>query len=134
LNTYWFPIVFKSKRKQMTFSFKIATQEFSWWNFHVVCIIIQFVSSVFFSFYISPWGSWYQCGEGGKACRKVKMVQILCTYECKWKKIILVEAIPGMRGEGRKRRMVEGMNSSMIYCKNLCKCHNVPSSSTTINK
>jgi NAD-dependent dihydropyrimidine dehydrogenase PreA subunit len=22
--------------------------------------------------------------------------------------------------------MVEGVNSSMIYCKNFCKCHNVP--------
>jgi hypothetical protein len=30
---------------------------------------------------------------------------------------------------GGKRRMVEEMNSSMIYliyCKNYCKCHNVP--------
>jgi hypothetical protein len=35
----------------------------------------------------------------------------------------------GMGGEG-KRRMMEGINSSMIYliyCKNFCKCHNVPS-------
>jgi hypothetical protein len=32
-------------------------------------------------------------------------------------------------GRGEWRRMVEGVNSSMIYlihCKNLCKCHNVP--------
>jgi hypothetical protein len=37
----------------------------------------------------------------------------------------IVETIPGM-GE---RRMMEGVNSSiisMIYCKNLCTCHNVP--------
>jgi hypothetical protein len=34
---------------------------------------------------------------------------------------------------GRKRRMEEGVNSSMIYlifCKNFCKCHNVPLPST----
>jgi pullulanase/glycogen debranching enzyme len=32
-------------------------------------------------------------------------------------------------GEGRQRRMVEGVNSSMIYSiyyNNICKCHNVP--------
>jgi hypothetical protein len=48
-------------------------------------------------------------------------------------KIILVETIPGM-GRGR---MVEGVNSSMIYlihCKNLCKCYNVPPPSTTTTK
>jgi hypothetical protein len=33
--------------------------------------------------------------------------------------------------------LVEGANSSMtylIYCKNFCKCHNVPLPSTTIKK
>jgi hypothetical protein len=35
-----------------------------------------------------------------------------------------VETIPGM-GEGQ-RRIVEGVNPYMIYCKNFCKCHNVP--------
>jgi hypothetical protein len=42
-------------------------------------------------------------------------------------KIIPVD-VPGMRGGG-ERRMMEGMSSSMIYliyCKNFCKCHNVP--------
>jgi hypothetical protein len=37
-----------------------------------------------------------------------------------------VETVPGMLG--MIRRMVEGVNSSMIYfihCKNLCKCHSV---------
>jgi hypothetical protein len=34
------------------------------------------------------------------------------------------EPIPGM-GEGEIRRMMEGVNSTMIYCKNFCKCHNV---------
>jgi hypothetical protein len=28
--------------------------------------------------------------------------------------------------EGRQRRMMEGMNLTMIYCRNFCKCHNVP--------
>jgi hypothetical protein len=35
------------------------------------------------------------------------------------------------------KSMVEGVNSSMIYfiyCKNFCKCHNVPPPSTTIKK
>jgi hypothetical protein len=36
-----------------------------------------------------------------------------------------VETIPGM-GEGVLRRMIEGVNSTIIYCKNVCKCHNVP--------
>jgi hypothetical protein len=39
-------------------------------------------------------------------------------------KIIPVETISGM-GDGI-RRAVEGMNSSMIHCKNLCKYHSVP--------
>jgi galactitol-specific phosphotransferase system IIB component len=44
-----------------------------------------------------------------------------------------VETIAGM-GE---RGIVEGVNSSMIYlmyCKNFCKSHNVPLTSTTIKK
>jgi hypothetical protein len=36
-----------------------------------------------------------------------------------------VETIPGIERGGIKR-MMEGMNSTMIYCKNFCKCHNVP--------
>jgi hypothetical protein len=35
----------------------------------------------------------------GKGCRKVNMVQILCTHVCKWK-MRPVETIPGM---GEKR-------------------------------
>jgi hypothetical protein len=34
-----------------------------------------------------------------------------------------VETLPRI---GRGKRMVEGVNSNMIYCKNFCKCHNVP--------
>jgi hypothetical protein len=40
-------------------------------------------------------------------------------------------------GEGGSRRMMEQVDSSMIYCKNFCKCHNVnvnASLSTTIKK
>jgi hypothetical protein len=39
-----------------------------------------------------------------------------------------VKTVPGM-GRGRDRRMVEGVNSSMIYliyCKNFCKCQCTP--------
>jgi hypothetical protein len=36
-----------------------------------------------------------------------------------------VERIPAT-GEVGQRRMMEGVNSSMIYCKNFCKCYNVP--------
>jgi hypothetical protein len=50
-------------------------------------------------------------------------------------KMIPVENVSGIR-EG-KMRAVEGVNSSMIYliyCKNLCKCYNVPPPSTAIKK
>jgi hypothetical protein len=50
--------------------------------------------------------------------------------------VITVETIPGM-GEGGRRKVVEGVNSNMIYliyCKNFCKCHNVSPPSTTIKK
>jgi hypothetical protein len=40
-------------------------------------------------------------------------------------KMRLVETIPGMEG-GRAKRVMEGVNSTMIYCKNFCKGHNVP--------
>jgi hypothetical protein len=46
-------------------------------------------------------------------------------------KMIPVETVPGMGGGWR--RMVEGVNSSMmylIYYNNFCKCHNVPPPST----
>jgi hypothetical protein len=49
------------------------------------------------------------------------------------RKKIPVETVSQMRG--RRLRMVEGVSSSMIYliyCKNLCKCHNVPPPSITI--
>jgi hypothetical protein len=46
--------------------------------------------------------------------------------------MVPVESIPVM-GKGRERRIMEGVNSSMIhliYCKNFCGCHNAPSPST----
>jgi hypothetical protein len=43
------------------------------------------------------------------------MVEISCTHVCKWR-IRPVETIPRMGEEG-KRRMREGMNSTMFYCK-----------------
>jgi hypothetical protein len=50
-------------------------------------------------------------------------------------KVITVESILGMGERREQKRMVEGVNSSMlylIYCKEFFKCHNVPSLSTTI--
>jgi hypothetical protein len=43
-------------------------------------------------------------------------------------KIRPVETIPGMGGVGIKENGGggEGVNSSRIYCKNFCKCYNVP--------
>jgi hypothetical protein len=40
----------------------------------------------------------------------------------------LVETVPGMGG-GKIKENGGGVNSTMIfliYCKNFCKCHNVP--------
>jgi hypothetical protein len=36
-----------------------------------------------------------------------------------------VETIPGMWEDGERRRM-EGVDSTMIDCKNFCKCHSAP--------
>jgi hypothetical protein len=36
-----------------------------------------------------------------------------------------VETVPVMGGGG-KRRMMEWMNSTTIYCKKFCECHNIP--------
>jgi hypothetical protein len=50
------------------------------------------------------------------------------------KKIRNVEHYFRNGGRGKKRRMMEGVNSNIIYLiyyKNFCKCHNVPPPSTT---
>jgi hypothetical protein len=49
-------------------------------------------------------------------------------------KMRLAETVPGIGEEGY-RRMMEGVNSAMIYliyCKNFCKSKNAPTPSTTI--
>jgi hypothetical protein len=59
----------------------------------------------------------------------MNMVQIMYTHVCKCK-IIPVESV-----EGRWKREVEGVYSSIVYLihyKNLCKCYNVPTLNTTI--
>jgi hypothetical protein len=35
------------------------------------------------------------------------------------------ETLPGM-GAGGWRIMMKGVNLTIIYCKNFCKCHNEP--------
>jgi ssDNA-binding Zn-finger/Zn-ribbon topoisomerase 1 len=53
---------------------------------------------------------------------------MLCTHACKWKNETCWNC---------SRRMVEGVNPSMIYlihCNNFCKCHSVPPPSTIIKK
>jgi hypothetical protein len=52
------------------------------------------------------------------------MVQLLCTQVNKWENES-VETIPRMRERGRLKRMIVGVNSSvlyLIYFKNFCKC------------
>jgi hypothetical protein len=46
-------------------------------------------------------------------------------------KMIPAETIPGIRERGVKENG-RGVNSTMIYYKNFCKCHNVPPPSTTL--
>jgi hypothetical protein len=55
-------------------------------------------------------------------------------YAC-IRKMRFVETIPGVGGVWGQGRMIEVVNSSVIYlisCKNFCKCHNVPPLSITI--
>jgi hypothetical protein len=51
-------------------------------------------------------------------------VEIFCTHVWKWKNES-VDTIPGM-GEGVIKENDERVNSTMIYCNDFCKCHNVP--------
>jgi hypothetical protein len=57
------------------------------------------------------WGRRLVPVEGGcyveKGCGRVDMVQILWTHVCKWK-MISVETIPGMAGEGDKGELWRG--------------------------
>jgi hypothetical protein len=47
-------------------------------------------------------------------------------------KMITVETVPGIRGEGMVAR--SWGEEFKIYCKNLCKCYNVFTPSTTTKK
>jgi hypothetical protein len=59
-----------------------------------------------------------------KGCRRVNMVKYYALmYENR--KMRLVETVPGMGGAKINENDV-GVNSTMIYCKNFCKCHDVP--------
>jgi hypothetical protein len=51
------------------------------------------------------------------------MVEILYTHVCKWK-MRPIETIPGVGGGMIKKNDGE-VNSTMIYCNNFSKCHNV---------
>jgi hypothetical protein len=81
-------------------------------------------------------GGWFS-GWGkvvDKEGRRLNVVQKLCTHECKCKNDYGSDY---SRNGGRigKRRLVEGVNSNMIYlihCKNSYKCHNVAPPSITI--
>jgi hypothetical protein len=57
-----------------------------------------------------------------------------CIHKNVITKIIPVETVPRIRGEGMKESGGEGEYSMiyLIHCKNLCKCHNVPPTSTII--
>jgi hypothetical protein len=74
--------------------------------------------------------------EVGKGCRRMNMVQILCTHVCKWK-MRPVETIPGMEGARGTKENGQGAEFDMIYLiygKNFCRCHHVLPMSTTIKK
>jgi hypothetical protein len=65
-------------------------------------------------------------GGGGykERCRRVNMVEYYAlVYENG--KMRPAETIPEMGEEGIKENG-GGVNSTMIHCKNFCKCHNAP--------
>jgi hypothetical protein len=60
----------------------------------------------------------------GKGCRRVNIVQILCVHMYVNRKMLKLFHEWHRRIKGNME-----VNSSMIYliyCKNFCKCHNVP--------
>jgi hypothetical protein len=71
----------------------------------------------------------------GEKGRMMKMMKIMYTHVCKYKNDTCWNC---SRNQGRGMKKSSGVgNSSMTYlthCKNLCKCYNVPSPSTTIKK
>jgi hypothetical protein len=110
-----------------------------------LCSYLKQTKMLFFSFFYKireqqgvtgpAWRGCYQW-EGdnvGKWWRMVNMVQILSTHVCKWKNETCGNC---SRNEGGGIKENDGgVNSNMIYliyCKNFCKCLNVPPPSTTI--
>jgi hypothetical protein len=80
-------------------------------------------------------GALWKGGGGGERSRRMNMVQIMHTHECKCKNDTCWNC--SRNQEGRWKRAVEGVNANMIYLihgKNLCKCYNVPPPSTTVIK
>jgi hypothetical protein len=67
-----------------------------------------------------------------KGCRRVNMVEIICNH-MKMEQTRPVETIPGMR-EGGQRRMMEGVNSTMIYCNNFINVTMFPQYNIKIKK
>jgi hypothetical protein len=80
--------------------------------------------------------SWHQWEreDDRELGRRMNMVQIMYTHVCKCKNDTCWNNSSN-QGRGEWKKGVEGVNSHMMYlihCKNLCKCYNVPSPSTTI--
>jgi hypothetical protein len=67
-------------------------------------------------------------GSGGsgeevrKRCKRVNVLEILCTHVWKWENEICWHCLE--MGEEEKEND-GGVDSIMIHCKNFCKCHNV---------
>jgi hypothetical protein len=68
----------------------------------------------------------------GKGCRRVNMVQILCTNGCKWKNETCSNY---SRNRSREiSRMIEGANLTMMYYNKFCKCQCNPQYNNNNNK
>jgi hypothetical protein len=65
-------------------------------------------------------------GQGGYK-ERVQEVNMVEYYALMYEdgKMRPVETVPGMEGGGIKENY-GGVNSILLYWKNLCKCHNVP--------
>jgi hypothetical protein len=71
-------------------------------------------------------GCWYQW-EGGdirKGWRRVNVVEILHTHIWNWKNETCWNC--SRNGVGGIKKNDDGVNLTMIYCKNFGKCHNYP--------
>jgi hypothetical protein len=70
-------------------------------------------------------GCWYQWeGENiRKGCRRMNLVEILCSHVWKWKNETCWNY---SKYWGEKKIKENEVNSTMIHCKNFCKCYSVP--------